>query len=48
MRLAWWQAWVAAAGARSMGGWGLAADRLAAMRLIALDNVRKAARVFAP
>ena len=47
VRLAWWQAYVAAAGARSMGDWGLDADRIATMRAIAKETIREAADVFA-
>lgn len=46
-RLAWWQAYVAAAGAKSMGEWGLDPDRIAEMRAIAMQSVREAAKVFA-
>ncbi|MEM6584219.1 MAG: phosphotransferase [Pseudomonadota bacterium] len=47
VRLAWWQAYVAAAGAKSMGEWGLDPDRVATMRAIAHESVREAATVFA-
>ena len=47
VRLAWWQAYVAAAGAKSMGDWGLDADRIATMRAIAKETIREAADVFA-
>lgn len=47
VRLAWWQAYVAAAGTRSMSEWGLDPDRLATMRAIALESICEAARIFA-
>lgn len=45
-RLALWQAYVAAAGNRSMGDWGLEPARERAMRRIALQSIREAARVI--
>lgn len=47
VRLAWWQAYVAAAGAKSMGDWGLAPERVATMRAIAKQTIHEAASVFA-
>jgi len=46
VRLAWWQAYVAASGVKSMGGWGLDAEREAHMRAIAMQCVADAARTI--
>lgn len=45
-RFALWQAYVAAAGYRSMEHWGLAASREATMRRIALETIRRTANVL--
>ena len=47
VRLAWWQAYVAAAGAKSMGDWGLDPDRVSTMRAIATESIHEAVAVFA-
>lgn len=46
LRFALWQAYVAAAGSRSMGEWGLEPSREEAMRKVALDSIREAGRLI--
>jgi len=45
-RFALWQAYVAAAGASNMGQWGLPPEQVAAMRAVALQTIREAARAL--
>jgi len=47
VRLALWQAYVAAAGNQSMGGWGLEPSRVQTMRKVALDSIREAGHTIA-
>ncbi len=46
-RLALWQAYVAAAGNRFMGGWGLDPARVERMRKVALASIAEAGLIFA-